>query len=246
MMSRTQFIKIAFLTPRPGIALDAFYAHWREVHGPLVSASPGYAVYRTRYAQNHYVEDGPVGGRFPYPGMAEFRLPGPNEEEFSTTAIYRDRIRVDEEKFIDMNATVSMTAIEEVPIEGKGEVKLIIICKRRGDRETVGFTDEVGGPYVTTVLKTRDFADRLRGWSFNHVIEGSYRLPGARPIGFAGVDCVQELWFDSPDDLKAAYASAGYRNTIQAMGQRLFSKEHCSSFVAREFVFFDNGLPVSR
>ena len=40
---------VEFVKRRPGIPLDAFFAYWREVHGPLAATIP---VVR-RYEQNH-------------------------------------------------------------------------------------------------------------------------------------------------------------------------------------------------
>jgi hypothetical protein len=79
----------------------------------------------------------------------------------------------------------------------------------------------------------------LRAWSLNYVVEGSFRLPGARAAAAIEVDCVQELWFDSPTDAAAAFGSAGYRDRLRPLAQRLFSAQRQSSFLAEELVFFD-------
>src|SRR5689334_5442478 len=164
MPDRKQFKKIAFLTPRPGMSLEAFYTYWRRRHGPTVANSPGYAAYRTRYAQNHKIADGPVGRPFPYPGIAEFHIPGDgsNEEAFAETPIYRDRIRVDELNFIDMHNTVSMTALEDVRRTGKGAAKLVIVCSRASELSRSAFEAWLTGPYAEAVLETTDFARKLR------------------------------------------------------------------------------------
>ena len=73
---RQQLKKLAFLAPKPGTTDQAFVQHWREVHGPIVALTPGYAHWRWRYVQNHVRGPGPVGTDFPYRGMAAFWLPG--------------------------------------------------------------------------------------------------------------------------------------------------------------------------
>lgn len=234
-----QYKKIALLASRPGMGVDAFRSYWREVHGPLVASSPGYAAYRQRYVQNHILAPGPVGGVFAFAGMAEFWLPGDNEEEFSSTPIYRDRIRVDEAKFIDMNGTVSMSALEQVVKPGRGDVKLVILSSRAPGLAPDYFRNQFASNYLATALSEQDFGGRVRGWSINHVIEGSFRLPGARPVSGLPIDCVEEIWFDSDEDLKAAFASPGYAQRIQPIAQRLFSAESRRSFLAEELVFFD-------
>ncbi len=75
-----QYKKVAFLARRPDLSDDAFGSYWRQIHGPLVASSPGYAAYRHRYVQNHVLAPGPVGDGFAFAGMAEFWLPGDNED----------------------------------------------------------------------------------------------------------------------------------------------------------------------
>ncbi len=120
--------KIAFLVRRPDLSHEQFTWHWREKHGPLVAQSAGYERYRVGYAQNHVLGRTAIGQAFPWSGMAEFWLPGeaPNEDDFSSTAIYRDRIAVDERLFIDMSSTVSMAATETQIVEGHGPAKVVI------------------------------------------------------------------------------------------------------------------------
>ena len=66
-----QYKKIAFLAPRNGMNDAVFRRYWREIHGP-------------------------IGQGFNFAGMAEFWLPSDNADEFVSTQIYCDRIRVDE------------------------------------------------------------------------------------------------------------------------------------------------------
>jgi uncharacterized protein (TIGR02118 family) len=209
-----QLKKIAFLVPRAGLSRDGFTQYWRGTHGPLVAESPGYAAYRHKYVQNHFVEITPIGEPFDYSGMAVFWLPGDNEDTYATTSIYRDRIRVDELKFIDMDGTISMTVVEEVALAGKGAVKLVVV-KKEGSLSSLGSVAKIDG---------------LSGAVINHLLKGSFRLPGARPISGA-IATVEELWFAS-----------------QAMARRAIdgftANAGWSAFFAKEYVFFENGAPV--
>ena len=206
-----QLKKIAFLVPRYGLSQEAFTRYWRETHGPLVAGSPGYGQYRRKYVQNHFVGR-PMGDAFEYAGMAEFWLPGDNEDTFATTQIYRERIKVDEMKFIDMDGTVSMTAIEEIVRVATGSIKLVVIRRQ-----------------IDPVMSKVGFA--ANGVVLNHVIKGSFRLPGARPVQ-GGIERVDEYWFDSESDACRVLASL-----IVEAGQ--------SAFLAREYVFFEHGRPIS-
>ncbi len=240
-----QFKKIAFLAPRPGMADAAFRQYWRDVHGPLVAGSPGYQAYRHRYVQNHILAAGPIGAAPAFSGMAEFWLPGDNEDEFATTAIYQDRIRVDELRFIDMDNTVSMSAMETIVKPGSGAVKLVVLSMRRPGLALADFHDAMRRAYRPAMLGAPGVGDRLLGWTANSVVEGSFRLPGGRKTGALPIDCLDEMWFGSYADAFAAFASDGYLQAVRAIAEKIFSAEGCQSFMAEELVFFDGGGPVA-
>lgn len=231
--------KIAFLVPRPGMSDDDFLRHWQFVHGPLVAGSPGYARWRLRYVQNHVRGPGPVGRRFGFAGMAEFLLPGhsPNEDAFAQTSTYRDHIAPDERNFIDMERTVSMAAHEDTVLPGRAPAKVVVLSGRAKGVAA----DELHRRYRTEVVAKAmarpGFARRVRGWCVNHVIEGSFRLPGGRAVQELTVDLVEELWFASPDEAVAAFESA-------PLACALLDGDSRQSFVAQEHVFFDEGQVV--
>jgi hypothetical protein len=246
MPEPVQFKKIAFLTPRRDMALADFHAYWRGTHGPTVAHAPGYAAFRTRYAQNHRIGDGPFGTPLPYPGAAIFHLPGDgaNEAEFSRSATYRDHVRVDEQNFIDMDRTIAMTAVEHVLRTGPGPVKLLIAGRRKEGTGAADFDRCLRQACADTLANAQVFAARVRGWVFNSVIEGSLSLPGARPAEGFAVDCVQELWFASTDDMASACGDTAYRGHLAMAERDLFAASGLFSCLVREFVFFDNGSPV--
>lgn len=233
--------KIAFLAPRSDLTADEFGRYWREVHGPLVANSPGYGAWRKRYVQNHEIGSGPVGGAFAYSGIAQFWLPGdePNEDAFARMPIYQERIRLDELNFIDMNATLSLSAAEQIVIPGRAPAKLFVLMRRRPGTSIQGFMDENSDELVKSALEQGDFAARLRGWVINHTLEGSFRFPGGRPAEAAGMDCIHEFWFDGVDDLNAAFTSPGYRRSIAPRLADMAATGGLSSFIARELVYFD-------
>ncbi len=186
-----QLKKIAFLVPREGLSRDQFMRYWaRDLTAPLVAGSPGYGEYRQKYVQNHFLGADPIGQPFDYAGMAEFWLPGDNEDTFATTPIYRERIKIDEMNFINMDGTVSMTAVEETIQPGTGTVKLVVIRR--------------GVPKAEAKLAGK--AGQLRGAYLNHVIKDSFRLPGARPVQGA-IECIEEYWFDSETDAQMALST---------------------------------------
>lgn len=240
-----QFKKIAFLAPKPGMTDEAFRRYWREVHGPLVAASPGYEAYRQRYVQNHIVAAGPLGGSVAFAGMAEFWLPRDNEDDFAATPIYRDRIRVDEMSFIDMDNTVSMSAVETIVKPGHGNAKLVVLSRRLPGLALADFHRAVSSAYVPAVLGAPEVGGRIRGWSVNRVVEGSFRLPGGRMTGALPIDCIEEIWFSSYAEANAAFSSEGYVQAVRPLAQQVFCAQGWQSFLAEELVFFDRGRPVA-
>ncbi len=182
-----QLKKIAFLVKRADLGREDFERHWREVHGLVVSRSPGYSRYRIGYAQNHVLGDTPVGRPFPWSGMAEFWLPGdaPNEDDFSTTAIYRERIAVDERRFIDMEETISMSAVEYRLRPGSGPIKVVIVVGAEG-----AATSDPGTLWAEESILRLGAA--VAGWTVNAVLPGTSRRPGARPSADLEIDSVHE------------------------------------------------------
>lgn len=57
---------VAFLTRKPGLSVEEFQRHWREVHGPIAATLPGLR----RYVQSHTRRSAYEGGRIPaYDGV---------------------------------------------------------------------------------------------------------------------------------------------------------------------------------
>jgi hypothetical protein len=227
--------KIAFLVRRPDLTDAGFRVYWRETHGPVVAQSPGYERYRLGYRQNHVQGPTPIGTPFPWSGMAEFWLPGdsPNEDEYATTTIYRDRVAVDERHFIDMDRTISSTAHENRVLDGDGPAKLVIVAVPASDALephllAYDALDTVGGLHRL-----------VSGWTVNTILPGSFRLPGALDVPDLGIDAVHELWF--PDVAARAAAAA---LLAPALAQRL-DPARTSSFFAEEIVFFEDGHVVT-
>lgn len=228
--------KIAFLVRRPDLSQEQFTRHWREQHGPLVARSPGYERYRLGYAQNHVLGKTAIGQAFPWSGMAEFWLPGeaPNEDDFSSTAIYRDRIAVDERLFIDMGSTVSMAATETQMVDGHGPAKVVIAAVRLVRDASSG-----GLPFAEEALSRYPRLEQsVAGWAINDVIPGTFRLPGAHPLPDLRIDAIHELWFGSSADCAAAMGPLS-----EAATGRL-DLDRTTGFLAEEIVYFRDGRPV--
>lgn len=63
-----EMVKVLIFASRlPGLSLNEFFAHWRDVHGPLGAAIPGLR----RYVQNHAVPEANAWGTQTHDGWAE-------------------------------------------------------------------------------------------------------------------------------------------------------------------------------
>jgi uncharacterized protein (TIGR02118 family) len=237
--------KIGLLTPRSGMSLERFTTHWRGTHGPLVSGSPGYDAYRRRYLQNHVISPGPLGRVFPYAGMAELWVAGGKRtaDAFGATSIYLDRIRPDEQRFLDMERSIAASA-EEVPVvTGHGAVKLIVLAARKPELGHADYVERLRG-HAGLVTDQSDFSSRLRGYTQNHVVEGSPITLNGAPASGLTLDSIEAFWFDSVADMDAALDTPGYKERILPERASLMADDRLVSFLAREIVFFDNGALV--
>ena len=88
---------IEFVTRKPGMAVDAFQAYWRDVHGPLAALIP---VVR-RYVQSHTRRSAYEGGRSPrYDGIAVTWFDDTQAMRASAAGPEYARVRADEPNFI--------------------------------------------------------------------------------------------------------------------------------------------------
>jgi len=88
---------IEFVTRQPGMAVEAFQAYWRTVHGPLAALIP---VVR-RYVQSHTRRSAYEGGRAPrYDGIAVTWFDDTQAMRASAAGSEYARVRADEPNFI--------------------------------------------------------------------------------------------------------------------------------------------------
>ena len=88
---------IEFVTHKPGMSIEAFQKHWREIHGPLGASIPVVQ----RYVQSHTRLAIYKSGKTPvYDGVAITWFDSTNTMRVSATTPEYARTRADEENFI--------------------------------------------------------------------------------------------------------------------------------------------------
>jgi len=87
--------RIAFVTRRPDLSVDAFQRHWRDVHGPIAAAIPGLR----RYVQCHALAETYARRPPPFDGLAITWFDSTDAMRRAATTPEYARTRDDESRF---------------------------------------------------------------------------------------------------------------------------------------------------
>lgn len=102
---------IGFIRRQPGMTVDAFQRHWREVHGPLGAAIPTLQ----RYVQSHTRRAAYDRGREPaWDGIATMWFDDSAALRAATTTRAWDRVRADNANFIAPGAMPVIITTEHI------------------------------------------------------------------------------------------------------------------------------------
>ncbi|GAC1322656.1 MAG: hypothetical protein NVSMB13_01400 [Mycobacteriales bacterium] len=100
-------VQLGFYKRKPGISVEEFQRHWREVHGPMLREYPELARHVVRYVQ-HHLRPSTFPNVFPleYDGFSEMW----HEDEAQYQALrdeplFQNMVLPDEEHFLDTKAT---------------------------------------------------------------------------------------------------------------------------------------------
>ena len=102
---------VAFARRKPGMTVEAFQQHWREVHGPLGAAVPGLR----RYVQSHTRPSAYERGREPaWDGVALIWFDDVAALRVATSTPEWDRVRADEVNFVAAGPVAFIVTTEHV------------------------------------------------------------------------------------------------------------------------------------
>ena len=102
---------VAFLTRKPGLAVEAFQRHWLEVHGPIGAALPGLR----RYVQSHTRRSAYDAGRVPaYDGVELTWFDSTDAVGGAATTPEYGRVLADAGNFLAPGQTPSILTREHV------------------------------------------------------------------------------------------------------------------------------------
>jgi uncharacterized protein (TIGR02118 family) len=109
---------VAGLRRKAGLTPEEFRRHWREAHGPLIRGLPDFIKHIRRYVQMHPA-DAPMPadatGAEPWDGVAMMDFDSFEEMGRAfAEPIYLERVRPDEESFLDLARCSVLVVTEEV------------------------------------------------------------------------------------------------------------------------------------
>lgn len=226
------------LTAKAGQTEQSFSQYWKSVHGPLVSSLPGFWRYTETYIQNH-----PIPHPLPnikaemFGGIAETTQK--EREDYSVGFFqepeYADLVRPDEMEFLDLKKSFSFLA-NEYPLirSNQGAVKYISFLSRHPDITHEEFCHHWIHVHAPLVLSVSAFSSRVRRYTQNHCIPGSTRTMSGESA--PDYDGVVELWFDSIEDILAAYSAPEYLAAIRS-DEYNFITLPVMRYVIREEIF---------
>jgi uncharacterized protein (TIGR02118 family) len=114
---------VALLRRRPDLSHEEFLRHWRERHTPLLLGLPEFMRHLRRYV--HGYPAGPFAadatGAEPFDGAAEMFFDSVEDmgRAFALPC-YRERIRPDEERFLDLPRCAALVVTEAEMHDARG------------------------------------------------------------------------------------------------------------------------------
>lgn len=218
------------LKHRTDLEVD-FAASWSDTLASL-RLSGGNALRSLRIVQNETTGEGPRGDPFPFDGVTQLMttLDGPDTE-----AVGPDVLGAAARDLLDPECSMSMVAEEHVIIPGRSAVKLLIFSRKRPDYTTWEYSKYWSTRHVDVILAQSDFRAYIRGYKQNHVVPESVRMiSGGSVADGEGFDGIIEFWFDSVEDAKSAFETAGYRDNVRADEPKFLAQGRSIASFAKE------------
>ena len=104
---------VCMLKRKAGLSLEAFNAHWFDVHGPLIRSTPELARHVVRYEQHRRVPEPDWAGTPGYDGVTiQWFESVESFSAFCAEPAYAELIEPDERTFLDRDALVWMITEE--------------------------------------------------------------------------------------------------------------------------------------
>ena len=195
---------LTFLNRKVGMPLDEFQAYWRSQHPKVVTRLPGVR----RYVQSHVLPASYAKGEPVWDGIAEVWADDTDALRAMTQSPVHPELIADEARFIDRGRMGFLLTEEHVARDGApgtDAVKGVEFFSRRPDLSIEAFQHHWRDTHAALVTKIPGVV--------------RYVMSATRASAYAGgrippYDGAALMWFDSPDAVRAAGASAEYKALI--------------------------------
>jgi hypothetical protein len=199
------FKRHTLLKRHSALSRAGFSQHYRNVHGPLAAAQPGFRRFAYRYIQNHVEESFPEDGEPPFDGITTtFQAPRSDYRQgFFQHPDYAN-VRPDEERLFDLAGTVSVLGEEKILLgqpSAEGAKAIILSTADGGSGSGSELTDNATSHGIQTVVR-------------NDLDTGSASDLGA--AGAVSFPCVRlwEIWFATPEARRLACANPAFIEAV--------------------------------
>ena len=205
----------------------------------LVLGIPEYRESFASYIHNQFVSSGPRGEVFPYDAVSEIGLKdAPGNEMLLRSSDSRDRVTRAEAAFLDRDRSLVFQATENIILQGRAPIKLMIFSKRNPDLTHSQYVEHWSTQHVRVLRSQDDFYRHVRGYRQNYIQENSFRTLSGETIADPHLfDGVVELWFDSTETARRAFAVEGYQTVVRADEPKFVHVGKSIAFVAEEIIF---------
>jgi uncharacterized protein (TIGR02118 family) len=219
--------KFSLLKRRPDLTREQFNEHWHTVHGPLLASIPAYWKNNESYVQSYVLPMHEViGTEAPFDGIAQtIQRPRPDmSRDFFDEPDYLRLVRPDENQFLSLPDCTALFARQHVVKDGPRTrfkfMSLIQPAEGLGHEDFVRYWRDTHAQVVESV---KPFWNRIRRYVQNHGMPERYRsLSGDGAV--APYSGVAEIWFDSVDELKAAFSDAEYLASVRPDETRFIAR----------------------
>jgi uncharacterized protein (TIGR02118 family) len=186
----------------PRLSRKETHAYLSDIHGPLVKSVPEFCRHVRGYVQNFVFDAGVAPAEFSIDGAAELWFD--NAETFVEAYAeprYLELVRPDEPRFANPDRMVAAFTTESVVLDRNsgGAVKLMRFLAAAPGADAIDFAHQWQVHYGDVIRSNEDLSGKpvkyVQNWSTSRA---SNPFPLARD--YVGVD---EIWFDTVDDLHA-------------------------------------------
>jgi hypothetical protein len=213
--------QIIFANPKPGMGIREFQDYWINVHAQKYAKNISQILH---YKVNRILK---IDDQEPaYHGMAEIWLENEQEQLLSLQSdAFVKGARADEPNWAAFWQSICLDtyAKELLPPGGKGGVKLVVVCKRRGGIPLDFFrvyAEELAGPKISNLPE-------LKGLLLNTVKDNAYGF------GESLADVIFQMWFEDLLSLKKNLNSPEFE-TIKALLREACETKYMHLFACEE------------